>query len=227
LWAGGSPSRLTIPAASGITKVRLSGLIHASTMSATRSSLVTITKNGSSLYRGLGAANTQTGLTTWMSNVVTGVIDVIEGDYFEITIQVTGEAAETILAASSYFQIEVVEVASATDRVFDISTFAPGISGSSATILQNVLAREATLRAGGGTSQAYAATVSTAAKTYTITKNGVSAGTIDLAIGANAGTFTVASDAVFAIGDRLAIVAPATPDATLADISITLDLTIT
>jgi hypothetical protein len=63
----------------------------------------------------------------------------------------------------------------------------------------------------------------TASTTITLKKNGSSIGTIVFGVGGTTGTFTFSSNADFTANtDKLTIHAPATPDGTLADISLSL-----
>lgn len=107
----------------------------------------------------------------------------------------------------------------------DAATFVPGKPAESGTIMQFVTPRAITIPASAAGSHAYVGTAATATADFDIQKNGLSAGTLSFAIGANTGTFTVASDVSLAAGDRLSIVAPSPQDATLADLSITIAAT--
>ena len=71
-------------------------------------------------------------------------------------------------------------------------------------------------------SQGTAGVAATAATTYSIRKNGSNTGTMAFAAGATTATFTMASATTFMAGDVLTIVAPASPDATLANLAWTL-----
>lgn len=75
---------------------------------------------------------------------------------------------------------------------------------------------------GAANSVAKAATAATGSTTYTFKKNGTSFATVAWSASGTTGTWTQASDATFAAGDMLEIDGPATADATLADIGITL-----
>lgn len=67
-----------------------------------------------------------------------------------------------------------------------------------------------------------AGTAATAAAGFTIAKNGLAVGTMAFAAGAASASFTMAAATGFAGGDVLTIVAPASPDATLANLAWTL-----
>lgn len=67
------------------------------------------------------------------------------------------------------------------------------------------------------------ATVAAAASTvFTLYKNGASIGTVNFAASATSGTFSFLTSTSFVPGDYLDMIAPATPDGTLANIGITL-----
>lgn len=71
-------------------------------------------------------------------------------------------------------------------------------------------------------SQGFADTVATADTDFDVQKNGVSVGTVTFGTGSASATFALAGGASFAAGDVLTIVAPASPDSTLADITFSL-----
>ncbi len=73
-----------------------------------------------------------------------------------------------------------------------------------------------------GTGAADSAVASTALKVFTIKKNGASAGTVTFAAAASTGSIAF-SDSNFPDGSLLELYPPATPDATLDQVSITLD----
>lgn len=70
----------------------------------------------------------------------------------------------------------------------------------------------------GANTQAIASVAATASTVFTIKKNGTDIGTVTFSAAATAGVESMTVTSV-AAGDRLSIHAPATPDATLADIS--------
>lgn len=73
-----------------------------------------------------------------------------------------------------------------------------------------------------GTHQGSADAASTASKVFSFTKNGTEFLTATFAAAGSTATFSANTATSFAAGDVLAIVAPVTPDVTLADISFTL-----
>ena len=97
-----------------------------------------------------------------------------------------------------------------------------GIPTASQTV--TVLATEAAiLPIGLSSSSAKAGTAATASTVFTIKHNGTSVGTITFAISGTVGTFSFTGTVNVAIGDTLQVVAPASPDATLADINVLLE----
>jgi len=67
-----------------------------------------------------------------------------------------------------------------------------------------------------------AGTAATAAASFAVAKNGTGVGTMAFAAGATIATFTMGTATTFASGDVLTIIAPASPDATLANLAWTL-----
>lgn len=103
-----------------------------------------------------------------------------------------------------------------------VSFYAEGTIATDEIIGVSVIADPLTLPAGLSGSQAYAITASTGAYSFDILKNeSTVVGTVDFAAATNAGTFTFASQQSFAAGDRLSLRGETTPDASLADVSIT------
>lgn len=107
-------------------------------------------------------------------------------------------------------------------KPFDISAFVPGLGSNNQVLLRVKLARAVTFPASATLSQASASANATGSTTFTLKKNGSSFATVNYAASSASGTWTQAADAVFAAGDLLEIDGPATADATLADIGITL-----
>jgi hypothetical protein len=90
-------------------------------------------------------------------------------------------------------------------------------------VLQSyVFAAPATVPAGLSGSRSTAATAATASTTFNIQKNGANIGTMVFAPSAAAATFTMTSATLFNVGDVLTVIAPATPDATLANLAWTI-----
>lgn len=107
-------------------------------------------------------------------------------------------------------------------KPFDIATFAPGLGTSNQKLLRVKVARACSFPSGASGSQATASANATASTTFTLSKNGSAFATINFPTGTAAGTWTLSSTTTFAAGDLLEIDGPATADATLADVGITL-----
>lgn len=108
------------------------------------------------------------------------------------------------------------------DASYTPAVYVPSTPTNSQLCLKFMAVVPFTLPASLTGSKANATTAATGAVSFTIYKNGASQGTINFAASGTNATFTFASDVSFAAGDILEIVAPATADATLADIAISL-----
>lgn len=110
---------------------------------------------------------------------------------------------------------------SAVDMFVDREVFVPGKPADGQLVLRLEIGRACTFPINLSTSQASARVASTGNKSFDIKKNGNSIGSVVFNASAS-GTFVFANATPFAAGDLLELVAPATADATLEDISITL-----
>jgi hypothetical protein len=117
---------------------------------------------------------------------------------------------------------DVLAISSIVAGPYDPAMFIPGTHASGALMAQIVFPRTVTFPAGFAGSQAHAQIAATASTTLDVQQNGTSVGTITFGVGSSTATFSLATDATFAPGDRLAIVNQDPADATLADLSITL-----
>lgn len=105
----------------------------------------------------------------------------------------------------------------------DVAAFASGVPGASAAILRYIFARAVVFPDEFAGSQGRSGVAATAAASFAVKKNGTTVGAVAFAIGATVATFTTTGTTVsFAVGDVLEIIAPASPDATLASIAVTL-----
>jgi len=116
------------------------------------------------------------------------------------------------------FEIEPVSY-----RMTSFKALAPG---ASEVIAQFVVNRQVTLPTSLVGSEAYAGITATITSDLDIQINGVSVGTLTFTSGVNAGSFTFSPGQVMAPGDVLTIIANASPDITLGDISVTIKGTI-
>jgi hypothetical protein len=104
---------------------------------------------------------------------------------------------------------------------YDIAAFYPGSPIAAAVVLFHVVNRTVTLPAALAGSHGVALTASAGTATFIIKHNGSAVGTVVFTASATA-TFTLSGGATLSAGDTLEIVAPNTPDSTLANIAITL-----
>jgi hypothetical protein len=107
---------------------------------------------------------------------------------------------------------------------FDLTAFYPGVPGASSKIVRVPVARAITIPANFAGSYAKASVAATASTAIDVQNNGTTIGTITFASSGSTATFTTVSGTSksLAAGDVLSIIAPGTPDATLADIGIVL-----
>lgn len=105
--------------------------------------------------------------------------------------------------------------------IYDLALSINGKPTNSATVLAFTAVRAFTLPSSYTGSVAKSNISATASTVFTVNKNGTSIGSITFAAAATTGTFSGAGG-TFAVSDLLTIVAPASPDSTLANIGITL-----
>lgn len=109
----------------------------------------------------------------------------------------------------------------AVARPYDFAFSIVGTTINGEKIVMAVV-RAATIPINATGSIATASVAATGSTVFTIKQNGTQIGTITFAASATTGTFSFSSAVTFAAGDLLEIDAPATADATLANIAITL-----
>lgn len=105
---------------------------------------------------------------------------------------------------------------------YDIGAQLAGAPTASLVILRFKYPRAIAYPAGLTNSQGVSEVAATAQTDFDIKKNGSSIGTMRFAAAGTSATFIMASDQSFAQGDVMTVIAPASPDATLAGISFTL-----
>jgi hypothetical protein len=111
-----------------------------------------------------------------------------------------------------------------TSQPHDVHAFHPGVPGASALVFRGPIARAFTFPADFAGSYFSASANATASTVFDVQKNGVSIGTVTIAAGGTVATFATSGGTAqsFAAGDLLTIIAPATPDSTLADVGFAL-----
>lgn len=104
-WSAANPTRLTIPAGSGITKVRVSGAIDVTSAAGNQS--LGLRKNGA-VFKGGESSGGPIGYTDVVTPTHSPVIPVVEGDYFELRYQ-TSNTGTRPTGVNAFLAIEVVE----------------------------------------------------------------------------------------------------------------------
>lgn len=120
------------------------------------------------------------------------------------------------------------ELLNLTITPYDIVVPVFGKPAASEVVLRMRAARAFTLSNVQTNGQARATTGATSSPVFVIAKNGTQVGTISFGAGAaqTVGIISIGSTVSFAVGDLLTLTAPATPDATLADIDFSLVATV-
>jgi hypothetical protein len=123
--------------------------------------------------------------------------------------------------SQQWVQVFTQPIGPPTNQVI-LSLFAGGTAGASELLFQHKFTIATTFAAGLTGSQGVAVAAATASTVFSINKNGTQVATATFAAAGTVPTFAAASSMAFAIGDVLAIIAPATPDTTLANISLSI-----
>jgi hypothetical protein len=121
-------------------------------------------------------------------------------------------------------RLEAIEALVATPAVqpYDIGGSYAGVPTASLVLVRYPFPRAVAFPSGLTSSRGVAGVAATAITDFDIQKNGVSVGTMRFAAAATIATFIMASATSFAAGDILTVVAPGTPDATLANLGFAL-----
>lgn len=107
---------------------------------------------------------------------------------------------------------------------YDLALYVEGLTTASESLLRFTAPRAFSLAA-GASGQATAGTAATGSTVLALAKNGSSIGTVTWAAAGTVATISITSTTAFAVGDVLTVTGPATPDATLAGLSVTLAAT--
>ena len=108
-------------------------------------------------------------------------------------------------------------------QVYDVSGSALGTPSADQVVLHFVAVRDFDIPANMFGSKAYVqTTASLGTWNFDVRLNGVSFNTLSFAVGNNAGTFGTSSAQAITAGDVITIIAPAPPDATLADLTVSI-----
>jgi hypothetical protein len=106
---------------------------------------------------------------------------------------------------------------------YGIVLFYPASPIADELMLLHVLTQQVVFRAGLARSKAVSVTGATAETVFSLKHDNTEKATITFAAGQSVGTFTAAADFTIPVGGKFTVHAPATADATLADISITVE----
>lgn len=110
---------------------------------------------------------------------------------------------------------------------YGIVLFYPDKPQADELMLSHVLAQSIDFTAGLPTSQALAETAATAETVFSIQHEGSEVGIVTFAESGTVGTYAASADFTIAPGETFQILAPSTPDATLANIAFTITGTTT
>jgi hypothetical protein len=219
---------LSVPLATTST----AGVVTVGSGLSVTSGVISVTATG-----GVTSFNTRTGAVTLTTADVQGVNGAITNasntfsstnDFTTGSISVPTQTAgnNTNLAASTAFVqttvsglVTTAQLAAA--KYYDIPGGATGTPSASQIMLEHVAVRTVTWSAGFAGSQGFAATAATALTTFTITVNGTTIGTMTFAASATTATFALTGTNSITAGQVLRVIAPASPDATLANVSFT------
>lgn len=227
-WDILQPKRITVP--SGVTKVRLrakitltgtavAGALHASFQKNTEDPAAT---GSTGPFAAFSVRQSATGFTGNNAFIESAVIPVVAGDYFVVRLN-SQSLGTWVPTPDCFFEMEVVEAVGAIDDYpIDLSCNIYQSPAANEIVFKTVFARDVGFAANLLGSQAVAETAATALTIFSISKNSTVIGTLQFAAGMAVGTYNVSGVQSFVPGDVLKIVAPATPDTTLADISLTL-----
>jgi hypothetical protein len=223
-WDAGNPSRITIPA--GVTKVRLQGSVSLKASATTGGVFISFEKNGAGSAVGSGVFTVRQGTSGYTNNdfaANTAVVPVSAGDYFELRVNSTSSSWDDIQAGNrTWFAVEVVETDVAANPPYDFSWRKEGQPAANEVVFRQVLPRRVRLDADFAGSVGLAGTTAAADADFDVRQNGTSIGTIRFTAGATASTFIAANAVTLDSADVLTVVAPASLDASLADLAVTL-----
>jgi Putative phage tail protein len=136
-----------------------------------------------------------------------------------VSLNIVGGGIEDLASVPAY----TYTITGAGQASVDVvtGTFVNGKPTASLVLQRYVFASTVTFPTGLTGSQGTAGTAATAMATFEMQKNGVDLGAMEFAAAATTATFTMTSPTTFNAGDVLTLVAPAIPDATLANLAWT------
>ena len=136
-----------------------------------------------------------------------------------VSLNIVGGGIQDLASVPAY-SYTITGVGQATVTVVT-GTFVNGKPSASLVLQRYVFATTVVFPAGLAGSQGTAGTAATAMAVFEVQKNGVAVGSMMFAAAATTATFAMTSATTFDAGDVLTLVAPATPDANLANLAWT------
>lgn len=128
--------------------------------------------------------------------------------------------AQTVGGAN--YKLLVSDIIGLVPKPYDVAAKTNGTLSANQIVMLFAPVRDMNIAAGFSGSRAISTVAATSSATFTIYKNLILIGTMTFAIGATTATFSVATSTTLTTSDYLEIIAPTTPDLTLANISITI-----
>lgn len=211
-FSSGNPTRLTVP--SGVSQI----VLKANVIGASQTGQLTLSflKNGSD-FAGNGGIHTETAARE-LNNVVSDILDVTAGDYFECAVY--SDLARNITAGNqTWFSVQEITNYSATgSNAYDIRSGFTSTPTSSEVLDTIMVGRALTIPANMSGSIGTIGTNPTGSFAIDVKDDGTTIGTITISTG---GTFTFATtsgaEKSVAAGSVLTFVAPSSTDATAAN----------
>lgn len=103
-------SRFTIPSGLGIKKVRLSAHVRITNYTANSYIALFTGKNGNLDFDGMQGRIVQSALTVGEIGLTTAPVTCTDADFFQLSLEVTGDTTISVIAARTTWAIEVVEI---------------------------------------------------------------------------------------------------------------------
>lgn len=154
--------------------------------------------------------------------VTTGAYTYVEGGTINAGSGYVLTTNDPITVGSTSLSFTKINTTAVPTIPYDIATYCSGKPTASEKVLALKAATSFNFVANLVGSVASASTAATASTVFSVRKNGTQFNTITFAAAGTSGTFASSSAQTFAVGDVLEIIAPASADATLADIMFTL-----
>lgn len=210
-------SRLVVPGDGSVTKVRLQAGLDSASSTTNEGEQIYITQDGGA-FPGHALMSVVMGTSAGSRGmqVLTPVLEVTGGEYFEVNVDLDPDLDAT---DATFFSIEVLE--DVDTAAYDFGGFLNGSPTSSQVVFRYVFPRTVVLPANATDSQFVAGTAATAQTDFDLQKNGVSFGTARFAAAGSVATYVGVSEQTFSQGDTMEVVAPGSADATLADLYFT------